>query len=85
MESQCTNWLVANKILEIKLWIFIACHSLAVCNLTRSDICYGSCLGVRLHIPNGHVTKLPIPTPLQTCRSLMQAALKFIVLLPTVN
>ena len=30
-----------------------------------------------LHIPNGNGTNLPIPTPVQTCRSLMQAALKF--------
>ena len=37
----------------------------------------GWCLGVRLHIPFGHGTNLPIPTPLQTCRSLMEAALYY--------
>ena len=44
-ESQCTNWLVANKALEIKLGN-IYCMSLAVCNLAGSDNCNGSVITV---------------------------------------
>ena len=45
MESQCTDWLVANIALEIKLGN-INCMSLAVCNLAGSDICYGPVITV---------------------------------------
>ena len=44
-ESQCTNWLAANKALEIKLGN-IYYMSLAVYNLAGSEICYGSVITV---------------------------------------
>ena len=44
-ESQCTNWSVENKALEIKLGN-IYCMPLVVFNLAGSDICYDSVVTV---------------------------------------